>query len=345
MFPHLCVDGQSSTDGLEIADGTMVPLSGFCQKRKRKSDSKCVQHYNSLAHSTATEWSSCPYGYSSYRFVIGDRKYAITGILPVPKMRTPGEKERLADAPEQRVARKSVESNVVAVSEAANHIEQRVSAEMTRNLAALHEVVKYNRNVRQTLERVTTRGAADDRQSLMRAWKLSELMSRQFEVLALIADGNLTKIPTRTTSEVYRVFDKCIRIYEGVAAERDVELHISGDSPRAMVSEKTFPIIATVLISNAVKYSPVGSDVEVEIRNASDGTHRVSVMNSIDLQTAMPQDPFQRGVRGIDDGEGSGVGLWLAQQVAIQHGTSISLQRTIVGGATKVVFSFSMRSV
>jgi signal transduction histidine kinase len=125
---------------------------------------------------------------------------------------------------------------------------------------------------------------------------------------------------------VFRIVDKCVHIYEIEAAKRNLSLSISGDSPRALVCDKTFPIIPTVLIENAIRYSLPGTAIEVLVRIVSSDMCVISVTNVTHHIEHLP-DIFQKGVRGADDGTGHGLGLHLARLVADQHGATLNLDR------------------
>lgn len=325
-FSDLTELGSSRT----IENGSLVSLSRFCSRRC-KTDENCSAHYNQLKASPQLGWHPCPYGYSSYTFSLANQKLAITGLVPFPRMQIEKERNRAKDSPEQKVARQSVENNVRVCKQMLDHVSASVSAEVTRNLAALHEVRKYNRTVRQNLERMCIDQSKYDPDAadpnLVRVWKLSELMSAQFDILSLIADGNLASLAPNTNSEVYRIFDKCAKIYRIIARDKSMKLILKGDSPRAMVSDKTFPIIPTVLMDNAIKYGSSGGSIDVEIKIIGISRFRVSVANDVPKDKMTPRDPFQKGVRGDDQTEGSGIGLYLAQQVAHQHGSKIEFER------------------
>lgn len=348
LFPFLNLDGTKASHNLE--PGSAVPISKFCQKRCSK-DSKCISYYETLKNSPPQVWQKCPYGFSSYIINIEKEKYAISGIVPFPRFNSSGENERAKESPENRTTRRAVENNAQVIRNIIENVNATISYEMTRNLAALHEVRKYNRTVRQNLERICRAQSAADPDlaapELVRAWKLSELMSTQFEVLGLIADGNLTAIAPKTNSEVYRFFDKCVRIYRDIAKEKSISISIRGDSPTSIVSDKTFSILPTVLIDNAIKYGANGTSVEIEIKIIGLKKFRISVSNEIAKDKRLPADPFKKGVRGEDNLQidGSGVGLYLAQQVAAQHSTKIEVERISTGHANdRVTFWLEMHS-
>lgn len=91
------------------------------------------------------------------------------------------------------------------------------------------------------------------------------------------------------------------------------------------------------VVRNAIKHSPVGGTVDVEMaRDEAGGQLRIRVMDrgpgvqSEDLQAIF--QPFYRGSNTPKDVEGHGLGLAIALQVVQQHGGSIAAANRQDGG-------------
>jgi signal transduction histidine kinase len=215
--------------------------------------------------------------------------------------------------------------------------------------SALHEIRKYNRTIKQEAERLCheqSPGDPDKADSrLVSIFKCSELMTLQFEVLELIANQSLVDLPINYPSEIYKIFDKCVRIYQVTAANKPVTLKIEGDSPRALVNDKTFHIIGTVLLENAIKYSVPKSQILIRIELLSKDRCKIAINNITQHVEALPRF-FERGARGKHDGTGMGYGLFLAQSVARQHGTEIQFQRLrYADDLDNYIFSFELNTL
>jgi len=339
MFPNVVLNGN---EPFHLASGKSIEPSQFCKKHFGK-DQSCIKHYNSSIEKSG--WIPCPFGYSSYFFEIDGVKCAVTGVIPFPRIGTSEERLRAKISKEQKVTRTAVETSIRALNDLNVSDKEKVGRELSRNMAALHEVRKYNRNLVQTLERYCKSLNPQDPDrvapELVRAWKLAELMSYQFEILSLIADENLVRIPPKTKSDVYKMLDKCIRVFRPIASDKGMRLDISGDTAYAIVSDKTFPMMATVLIENAIKYGAKDGRVDVNMKIINQNKFRVSVTNDITKETILPKNPFLRGARGSDDKDGTGVGLYLAQMVAKQHRTKIEFEVIeTIKDFNRITFSF-----
>ncbi len=125
-----------------------------------------------------------------------------------------------------------------------------------------------------------------------------------------------------------------------VAEMKDITLDIDGDDQVMTLAD---PILLQNafrnLIDNALKYAPVES--EIAIRVASDPSPRVEIC---DQGPGFPPDQMTALVSRFSRGDnakgiiGSGLGLTIAQDVAVAHGGALVLSNQLEGGAC-VTFS------
>jgi signal transduction histidine kinase len=112
-----------------------------------------------------------------------------------------------------------------------------------------------------------------------------------------------------------------------VAAARRIDVSLVG--PAALecpVDRATLRRAVANLIDNAVRYSPSGSPVEVEVV-AADGEARVVVTDHGPGIAAQDQGRmFDRFWRGRPDRGGTGLGLPIANQVALAHGGALTVR-------------------
>jgi hypothetical protein len=334
-------------------DGLSVPLTDSCRKHLTKGDA-CIRHYEEMVASGTEPGSlvSCPFGFASVAFRAGDIFGALTGFIPYPRLGGTNERIVAKRHKEARVTIDAITGAILTLKEVSQRFEQ-IEDEAERRLfsveneakrllheidietakkhsMALHEIRKLNRTVVQTAERLCLEQSpqspeqADSR--IVNIWKTAELMSKQFDVVEILANESLTKLPVKTPSQLYKIFDKCVRVFQTVRGPRSLFLQAPQNySPRIHVCEKTFPIIPTVLISNALKYSKPNTEVRV-ILEPDGGSCVASVISVSEGQMPLDDSIFQRGVRISSDSDGSGNGLYVAQLVARQHATKITVQ-------------------
>ena len=331
-------------------DGWALKRNTYCNKKFQKNES-CAAFYGNLASaSSRSQAVQCPFGFSAFPFNLAGKPFAFTCFVPYPRQGGEQERARAKDHPESKVSLDDVASLARALNDAETSRLNSVDKELQSYPSALHEIRKYNRTIKQEAERLCMQQSPGDPDKadhrLVSIFKCAELMSLQFEVLELIANQSLVSLPMNRTSEIYKVFDKCIWILQGteMALKKGVTLTIEGDSPKARVNDKTFPLIATVLLENAIKYSIPQTEILVRVRQLTPNRCEVAV-NNFAPHVATLADIFQKGVRGNNDGTGMGYGLFLAQQVAKQHSTEIKckmIPSNKIPNADVYVFSFEL---
>jgi light-regulated signal transduction histidine kinase (bacteriophytochrome) len=295
----------------------------------------------------------CPFGLSSYLVAIGPVTVALTGFVPFPRVGGAAEKSAAKHHPDLKVSRESVRLAAESLRAAQSQLDEIEHRAVKQQSMALHEIRKLNRTVKQTAERICRAESPADpdraTKEFVSIWKASELMSQQFEVIELLANESLATLPLRNECEPYRIFDKCARIYRD--RWKDIYLWAPpGFSPRIAACDKTFPILASVLIENATKYAVPGTQIKIDFRPiyGMGGRFAIEVRNVAEPNAPLSRNILLKGVRGSSDGEGSGNGLYVADLVARQHGSELSLDVHSVSGIpgrVNVVFTVLLRPI
>jgi signal transduction histidine kinase len=332
------------------ADGILVPLPDVCRRNFRR-DRRCTQHYERLARSSGDETpTQCPFGFSSLLITGRGFAAALTSVVPFPRLGGEAERHLAKHYPEHRIAIDALRRASARLRSTSERLHSFESETIKKQSVALHELRKLNRSVKQTAERLCRADSPTDPEAadsqLVKIWKSADLMSHQFEVIELLANEELAALPLNAQTEIYKLFDKCVRIYR--PSEEPRRLTISAPpsySPRITACDKTLPIIPTVLIENALRYSLKGTEVSVSVRPAADGC-LVEVSNFVAPNPALSEAVFNRGVRLSPDSEGSGHGLYLAQLVARQHRSELKLDVDRASGTKwRCVFSIVFKTI
>jgi signal transduction histidine kinase len=132
-----------------------------------------------------------------------------------------------------------------------------------------------------------------------------------------------------------------VRVFEPIAGERDLSLTV--ESPSSLVwtadAGKVTSIISN-LLSNAIRYAPVGGRVRVTVRTEPEFAV-LEVADSGPGIAATERDAvFRRAWRGASARyrtSGSGLGLAIVQEAVRLHQGSIRVGRAPEGGALMVV--------
>lgn len=324
------------------SDGFLMSAPAECRKNF-SADDRCRHHYENLRRKLGVVMQ-CPYGFTS--FAPPKLNVALTGVIPFPRVGGEAERVRAKRYPFNKIPTAALERAATGLSVAERRVHEAETDVAKKQSIALHEIRKLNGKVKQTAERLCMKESPHDIDAaspeLVRILKTSELMSYQFEVLELLANEGLASLPVNTRCELYRIFDKCARIYQPEGSRDRISIRAPhGFSRVAVVCDKTFPIIPTVLIENAIKYSVPDSRTEVDLRPEGDACI-ISVSSVARGDIQLTPAIFGRGIRGTSGVEGSGNGLYLAQLIANQHKTEIVLS-TVPWGGNRQKVTFTLR--
>jgi len=158
------------------------------------------------------------------------------------------------------------------------------------------------------------------------------------------------------TVDIYKLLDKLAKI--ACLARRQEQrpaVKLQGNTRRAFDVYESFKLIPLTLIDNAQKYSRKGCQVVVQVDETPLGL-QVAVISEGALLSADEQaQVFKRGFRGqaaiTMHPSGMGLGLYVAQTVALAHGSTVSVASTSLGfeiasiPQARNTFSFSVKNV
>jgi K+-sensing histidine kinase KdpD len=331
-------------------DGWMFALSSTC-RRHLIEGSKCYEYYRTLAgDKTVLSLHQCPFGFATMKFISGNSNMAVTGFVPFPRLGGSAEKILSKRHANYKFDVTHVEKMILNLRKSRGNL-QKVEEETVENYSmALHEIRKLNRTVVQNAERLCRKESPSEPENaskeLVSIWKAAELMSRQFEVIEILANQEHAALPLNTTSDLYRLFDKCVKVFETIGVKRRFSLYAipNSYSPKVEACDKTIPIIPTVLIENAIKYSIPDSEIRIKLEQMGENCF-VNVSNLSANPKPLNDYIFQRGVRATSDKDGSGNGLYVAQLIAHQHNTSIRVQSVPFKAGMKHTFSLNFKTI
>jgi signal transduction histidine kinase len=148
----------------------------------------------------------------------------------------------------------------------------------------------------------------------------------------------LQKEPVALAEVVARAVD----LYRDVAEAKGVVLHVgAGDDVVAIADRTRLEQVAANLIDNAVKYTPSGGRVDVEVRGARDA----AILRVRDTGPGIPPDELPRIFDRLFRGDtsraerGLGLGLSLVKAVVEAHGGTVQVSSEMGRGTT---FSVSL---
>jgi len=185
--------------------------------------------------------------------------------------------------------------------------------------------------LRLRLENLRARAPAPEADDIDEIVFETERLSRLVDqLLELSRAGEAPVVPV----EVVEVVDQRVRLWSGMAGERDVTLEtVSDGACRAGVIHGGLEQILDNLLDNAIRYTPAGGTVQVTVTNGPDGGCVVEVADS---GPGVDDDElarlFDRFWRGDTEEPGTGLGLAIVAHLVRRSGGTVLAGRSGLGG-------------
>jgi two-component system OmpR family sensor kinase len=186
------------------------------------------------------------------------------------------------------------------------------------------------------------RDAVDYRESIEVMQRAARKLTRIVQNLFLLARGDAGRYPTSMTRfYVGDVVADCVRGMQSVAQARGVALTSSAPEDMVIVAdEELINRLVLNLVENAVKFTPVGGRVHVDVQTEH-GACAIRVTDTgIGIPPADQERIFERFFRGDrarpQNAGGAGLGLPIARWIAEVHGGELQLEHSDAGGSVFV---------
>lgn len=160
------------------------------------------------------------------------------------------------------------------------------------------------------------------------------------EDLEAIASIESAGPPTkRTTQRLSEVAQTTVRLAHGTAAKKEQTLHLTVESEPAALSFDRNQVRRVIenLVSNAIKFSPPTSRIDLRLRQVADGI-RLEVLDQgpgvpIEEQAHLFNEFSLTSVRPTAGERSTGLGLYIARQIITHHAGEIGMHNRPEGGA------------
>ena len=177
--------------------------------------------------------------------------------------------------------------------------------------------------------------------SIMEETQILSRLVEDLRTLALAESGalRLKREPTNLTG----LIRDAVSGFETQAREKDIRIDlVLADGEDANVDPQRIREVLTNLLSNALRYTPRGGEIKVNLTEAVLGTERNVAISIADrgpgIEPEMLPHVFDRFYKSSDSG-GMGLGLSIAKYLVEAHSGKIWAESE-VGMGTKITFSF-----
>lgn len=173
--------------------------------------------------------------------------------------------------------------------------------------------------------------------------RLSELINRFLDI-SRIENGQtaLTRVPVDIESVLVNV----LSVHTPLAQKKNIRVktRIDNSLPAVLADPDLIGQVALNLFSNAVKYSPEGSLITVDIRGGETEVHVQFIDTGYGISPENVRKLFHKFFRAKDDKhvketEGTGLGLAFVKEIIHQHGGQVYVESELGKGST---FGFSL---
>ncbi|HJU47261.1 MAG TPA: HAMP domain-containing sensor histidine kinase [Gaiellaceae bacterium] len=197
-----------------------------------------------------------------------------------------------------------------------------------------------------TFNELLTEGAADDPQARAEFLETSRAQLERLDWLAqnLLElsklDSGLVLLDLRP-EDLRSAVEQAVEQAAAQARRRGVELTM--EAPATAIQIRHDPVrigqVVANLLGNAIKFTPRGGSVRVQVRGESDGGASITVVDTgIGIDPAeLPRifDRFFRGSRANEArGSGSGLGLAIVRSIVEMHGGTVTVESRLGAGTT-----------
>lgn len=179
--------------------------------------------------------------------------------------------------------------------------------------------------------------------------KSVQLLKSRLEMTSIANNPISASFGRKRQTPIYKMFHRMVRLFEEEANQKLVSIRMRGSSFSTALLYDSFESVPLVLLDNAVKYAFPNTEITVTVEDRSSA---ISVSVSSIGQIVPPEEApliFEKSYRAEGakrfTSSGSGLGLFIAQTVALANGFSIQYSSEPSGeddGGGENSFSFAI---
>ena len=140
----------------------------------------------------------------------------------------------------------------------------------------------------------------------------------------------------RSRADIVELTEDAIDGVRMTLSGHELKVDMPVEAIEADVDPDRFQIVVRNLLSNAAKYSPTGTDIDVDVRRDGDRA-LVSVHDrGVGISTEDQANLFTRfgRIENAIHAQGTGLGLWLSREIARMHDGDLTVDSKVGSGST-----------
>lgn len=345
-YPRILADGR-------LVNGYSLSIATYCEKKC--SDHACKEYGTDLQGLDA-RFFTCPHGFSVALARWGTGCIRVPGVLEISSnASTPRFRK---NHKHRKIKSTEFQEWIANLRGMLPEYERQLGERVKESILALHDVKSLIGNILGTTEEWIFEHNGyniDDKlencpNRLRTIYHSCRILESLFQMTDIVANPAAATFGAPSPVAVHGVMFMLNKIFEAKAAKLGISIKLSGNSYNRPRAYKSFIIVPFVLMDNAVKYARRNSQITISVSDDRNRGVEVEVSSHGELVPSHQRKfIFDRGFRGNNaKTKGSGLGLFIAQEVARANGFSIQYQGnpssgSITEGTNR--FSFSVDGI
>ncbi|WP_082698142.1 sensor histidine kinase [Novosphingobium fuchskuhlense] len=267
-------------------------------------------------------WHRCPLGYQTFSVLDAlGRKIVFPGILDASQ---PSPNRKFPNHP-LRFSRIQIEKYAASHLDIFEKIREQRDAEfrnLTHDLRAIStEIYHGSLNIRESVERALPADSSEIQSKVDLIINAQSMMSIRLDIIDY--ESGLTSGRPQDYIQPYPKVHKVLRCFDGKLKARRITWKIEGQCRREILGPSIFEIVPFVIVENALKYAPHGSNILVRFEEKENEIIIRFESLGPKIKDSEKNKIFDRDYRGESvrnsSQTGSGIGLFAAKTIAESH--------------------------
>ena len=332
LYRHLCPYPTVGHDNTFL-DGFLLAQPRFCMKCKHKA---CWERIPAELSDTVMHFE-CRSGLSLISVAFANGTMLINGVIEsLLNKNCPPTLRR--DYKSHKIVFEAVIRWRFSMSKAQEQMDAITTKNVTEAISSLHDIKTATNLVFRNAEALLSQvqGTTDEEKienapaPFKALYKSISLLNTRLTMSSFVSNPQSASFGNRRATPIYKIFDRMCRLFEEIAAKKNVNIFMRGSSYNLVKCYDSFETLALVLVDNAVKYSTPGESVIVRARDIKTGIE-VSVESRGPVVHEGERDLiFEKGFRSANAKKmalgGAGLGLYIAKTIADAHGITIKYE-------------------
>lgn len=306
----------------EITSGIDIPVPEYCRRNCSTND-KCITYYRNLERGKPGLYQ-CPFGFCSYVFDIDGDMFIFTCMRIehhyersklIPKIKHEPKEYR-------ELTLECVEKYACAYKD--YFLNQNKYEKYKRFIDDIfHDVRKFNQQIKIKGDKIYRKAQQHTRlgdflEAAMSIQQLGWFLTLRLNNHDFIYNKELLSADVKSSYNIYRIIDKVKRCIKERADEKNIKIELNSQYDcRDMQAYDCIELLPFIFLDNAIKYSPNGENICVDIRETIDSQHvQINSIGPLASENEIPR-LLEQGYRSQNatqfTQDGMGIGLYTAK--------------------------------